>query len=401
MLQTTWTRQAESWHELEKGESVKHTWAIFGALIVAAGGIWFYLGSMTSPMEVFIGQEQEEQYIWVETCRPIRLTQPLEVAAIGEQGDKGLYCPIDSDIAAGDDGGEATYRFHVFAAGRYRLWGYCCWFEEDGQFAMQAEGNDTIIVSPTGELRQWQWIPLGQAQLDEGTGKIKLTVMSDGFAVRRLFLSNDVHCHPLQSPTQINDIFFDDFDGCDEGEFDSWSRISGSWHVQRLQEASSPASQVLIGQSSHGALVSVGNKSWRDYAILLNCRTIEASPSARAGVRFCCDEEGNGHVLAWTPKSGSRVSMALLQERVAGIEVIDRFDVEWDVFRWNELGINVHDDRVVVSINTKPVHTIHATIPKHGAIGLSLDGPIEMMYDNVQVRGWSVRTEVEPPRDLP
>lgn len=335
---------------------------------------------------------QKEQYIWVEACRPISIRQPLEVVAIGDNGEKGLYCAPGGHVATDDDGGDATYRFYVPAAGRYRMWGYCRWLDATGDGFDVDIGGVSSSIHKTASASQWQWLPLAEAQLSAGARQFTVKSKGGGFAVRRLFLCNDFDGHPLQCATEPVDFFFDDFDGCEEGEFDSWNSVSGQWTVHRRQDRKSPAAKLLIGKSTSEALISVGDPGWRDYSLILDCRTIHTSPGAMAAVRFCCDQEGNGIVLRWKPTDTSgKTQMELLREEVAGVKRLDRFTAAWDTSRWGELSVTTLGGVMTICIDSMPVRTIQFDGSSTGTIGLWFYGDIEMMFDNVQVIGWRDR----------
>ena len=372
----------------------KHRWltSVLATIIV---GIAFYSwrqGAFRQTNGPILASQMEHQ-VWVEACRPVSLREPLEVTAIGENGEKGLYCAPCGGVATDNDGGDAVYRFNVPEAGRYRLWGYCRWLDAEGDGFVVDIGGDRSAIRKTGPVGQWQWLPLGEVQVPTGVGRMTLTARGGGFAVRRMFLCNNTSCQPLQNATEPVDIFFDDFDGCEEGEFDSWNRISGQWTVCHREDRKSPAAKLLVGKSASEALLNVGNPDWRDYSLALDCCAVSASPTATAAVRFCCDQSGSGLFLRWTPKGdGGQVRFELLHEEAAGVKTLDRFTTAWDTSNWSELSIEARDGTVTVSINSMPVRTIKVGDLKGGTIGLWLCGEVEMMFDNVQVLGRQDRT---------
>lgn len=336
--------------------------------------------------------DEPKHQIWLEACRPIAIRQPLEVTGIGENGEKGLYCAPGGGVATDNDGGDAVYRFHVPSAGRYRLWGYCRWLDDSGDgFAVDIGGTQSAIGKTPG-MKNWQWLPLTEAQLATGVGRMTLMASGNGFAVRRFFLCNDIALHPLDTKVEPVDIFLDDFDGCEEGEFDSWSRVRGEWTVHRRQDCKSPAAKLLIGKSSSEALINVGAPDWRDYSLMLDCRTLSASPSATAAIRFCCDREGNGLVLRWMPKGADgQVQMELFREEATGVKLLERFTAAWDTSNWSELLVEAGEGAIRISIDATPIRTITLKSPGSGSIGLWLTGEIEMMFDNVQAIGRRAR----------
>lgn len=364
------------------------------ALLLATGVafcFWMFVSSRNGDSSEAIGEKLH--YIWIEACRPVSIRQPLEVVNIGDNGEKGLYCALGGGVATDDDGGDAMYRFHIPTAGRYRLWGYCRWLDAEGDGFIVDIGGDQSIVRKSKTSSQWQWLPLAERPLPAGIERLTLKTKGGGFAVRRMFLSNDLTNHPSQCDIKPIDYFFDDFDGCEEGEFDSWNRVSGEWTVHRREDHKSPAAKLLMGKSSSEALIGVGASTWRDYSLTLDCRTLHASPGAMAAVRFCRDPEGNGLVLRWNPtdKNG-QTQLELLHEDIAAVKMLDRISVDWDTSIWSELSVRIRNGAVDISINSLPVRTIPYHGSRKGAIGLWLSGDVEMMFDNVQVIGLRDRT---------
>jgi len=362
---------------------------------------WLAVGVVLTVGAIFFLRHSpagQEHPIWIDMRRPVLIRQPLEVAGIDEGGEKGLYCAPGGSVATDQDGGDATYRFYVPTAGRYRLWGYCRWLDDgngggftvavgDTQSSVRAAARTATSDTPSDDT-PWQWIPLAEAPLSAGVVTMTLTANGDGFAVRRLFLCNNFSRHPAESLTEPNDVFFDDFDGCEEGEFDSWSRVSGRWVVRRREDMKSPAAQILTGKSSSEALLNVGFPNWRAYSLRLDCRVIRFAPGASAAVRFYVDSDGNGLVLQWTPSDADgQVQMELFRETVAGIQRLDRLTVPWDTSRWSELAIEARDGVLYIHLDSNPVRTIAVDGPDGGGIGLWLCGDIEMAFDNVQVLG--------------
>jgi hypothetical protein len=384
--------------------SAKRLWLASGCAVLVAVGtalcVWWSASSRHDDAPV-AAVEQEHQ-IWIEACRPLSIRQPLEVADIGEHGEKGLCCALGGVVAMEDEGGDAVYRFHVPAAGRYRLWGYCRWLEAEGDGFVADIGGIRSVIHKTASTGQWQWLPLAEAQLFAGVAEMTLTAEGGGFAIRRMFLCNNLDRNPMESSIEPIDIFFDDFDGCREGEFSSWSRVSGQWSVHRRKDDKRPASKMLVGKSSSEAIISVGSPDWRDYSLVLNCRAVRASRRASTAVRFYCDQEGNGLVLRWTPKGADRqVRMELLREEPTGVRTIDRFAAAWDTSRWSELSIEASEGTLRIGIDSRPVRTIKTGDLGSGGIGLWLSGDVEVMFDNVQIIGRRPRESGRPSTRIP
>ena len=380
---------------------IKTLWlAAVCAILIAGVGI-LVRHFVQSPQDNVPGMAADQEHqVWIEACRPASIRQPLEIAGIDKNGEKGLYCAPGGGVATVNDGGDAIYRFNVPVAGRYRLWGYCSWLDK-GRGGFRVTVGDTLSpVRKVATDTSWQWMPLAEVQLSAGVAHMTLTAEGDGFAVRRMFLCNNLTRHPQENFEEPVDILFDDFDGCEEGEFDSWSRVSGQWVVRRRENMKSTAAQLLSGKSTSEALLYVGSASWQNYSLALESRVIRSVPGASAAVRFYCDPGGNGFVLRWLPSDASgQVRMELFREEVAGTKMLDHFSVTWDTSTWSELSIEARDGTLCIHIDSNPVRTIHVGNLGGGGIGLWLSGEIEMVFDNVQVLGRRIRTAAATPTE--
>jgi hypothetical protein len=384
--------------------SAKRFWLASGCavLIAAVVALCLWWSASSRHDDAPVAAVEQEHQIWIEACRPLSVRQPLEVAGIGEHGEKGLCCSLGGTVAMEDEGGDAVYRFYVPATGRYRLWGYCCWLETEGDGFVADIGGIRSVIHRTASTPQWQWLPFAEAQLLAGVATMTLTAEGGGFAIRRMFLCNNLDRKPTESLIEPIDIFFDDFDGCQEGEFDSWSRVSGQWSVHRRQDDKRPASKVLVGKSSSEAIISVGSPNWRGYSFMLDCRAVSASGLASTAVRFYCDQEGNGLVLRWTPEgTDGQVRMELLREEPAGIRTIDCFAATWATSRWSELSVEASEGTLRVGVDSRPIRTIKTGDLGSGGIGLWLSGDVEVMFDNVQITGWRPRNPAAPREGSP
>jgi len=382
----------------------KRLWLASGCVVLIAVGaalrVWWSASSRHDDAPA-AAVEQEHQ-IWIEACRPLSIRQPLEVAAIGDKGEKGLCCALGGAVTMQDEGGDAVYRFRVPAAGRYRLWGYCRSLEAEGDGFVADIGGIRSVIHKTALTRQWQWLPFAEAQLFAGVARMTLTARGGGFAIRRMFLCNNLERNPMESSIEPVDIFFDDFDGCQEGEFGSWSSVSGWWGVHRRQDNTRPASKMLVGKSSSEAMISVGSPNWRDYSLTLDCRAVSTSRRAGTAVRFYCDQEGNGLVLRWTPTGADgHVRMELRREEPTAVKTIDCFDAAWDTSRWSELSIEASEGTLRIGIDSEPIRTIKTGNLGSGGIGLWLSGHVEVMFDNVQITGWRPRNLPTPRQGSP
>lgn len=325
--------------------------------------------------------------VYVEACSPISIKLPFEVTAIGEQGQRGLYVAPEPNTSS-NEGGTATYRCFVPAAGQYKAWGYCYWMEGGGGtnvFELSVGGSSGTI--PRGPAtRQWQWVPLLTANLKEGLATMTLAARGWGFAVRKIVFCDDPLRHGEQCGAVTEDLFYDDFNDCHEGQFDSWQKCSGKWTVEHDDDYKSPAEKVLVGRCQEEAFVCIGDSWGGDYCLTVDCRTIHSDAGGKSGIRFCMDGDAGSLLLCWTcDGSQKQARIELLRETLRGCTKLAEFAADWQERQWHEVSLSLQNETVSILVDSLPLKTV-AVGPIHGGgIGLCLFGPIEMQFDNVQV----------------
>ena len=202
----------------------------------------------------------------IDLGKPLAIQWPCEVSIVGDSGEKGLR--IAPKVGRGwreEAGGKASYRFFIPEDGRYHIWAYCLWFDEcaNAVFA-KIDDQDKAIVGNDPVYNKWHWVRGFDINLKKGTHNLVLSNHSDHIALQKIVFSNSA-TEPQQTGLVFSDIFYDGFDGCDQGNFTSWQQINGSWLVQNPDSATFLIENSLIGQSQNKAFIIYKNRELQDY----------------------------------------------------------------------------------------------------------------------------------------
>jgi hypothetical protein len=329
--------------------------------------------------------------IWIDASRPTTIAAPFEVAAIGANAERGLWIgPGVGRGWKGEAGGEACYRFHVPAGGKYNLWAYCLWHDECTN-AVYAEVDESgkAVIGNDPVFNQWHWVRGFSVDLSEGMHTLKLSNHSDNLAVQTVFVSNAVDLHPQGHVMSEVDLFFDGFDGCDNGNFNLWQPRDGQWAVEPDKTASGGANQVLVGKSSKTALIMLQTRAWQDYRLDVSLRPVRGDRSGLpVGICFGLQDDLDFWQLRWDLQARQEaVSASLVRRSRDGEKVVGTVDMPWCDRQWHDVGIAVDAGGVNVQVDGGKQVAIAAPGIPAGGIGLWLSGNVEAAFDSVQVRG--------------
>ncbi len=216
--------------------------------------------------------------IAIDLSQPFSIDIPAEISIVGNDGERGLR--IGPNIGRGwrgEAGGQATYKFYIPETGQYILWGYCLWFDEctNAIFAKFDDSNKAIVGNDP-IYKKWHWVRGFKTNLRKGTHTLVLSNHSDHISMQEILLTNSASVTPGNCSLTFSDIFYDGFDGCDEGNFKSWKQISGQWLVQNREQPASAGlvENVLIGKCKKKAFIIYQDSSWERYSLHLAVKSI-------------------------------------------------------------------------------------------------------------------------------
>lgn len=351
-------------------------------LIVVCVGIYGYSAINKSSSQVY--------NISVDVSRPLSIVWPFEVAVVGEMGEKGLRIgPKIGRGWCGEAGGEASYKFYVPEDGRCHIWAYCLWFDvcTNAVFA-QIDDLDRAIIGNDPVYNRWHWVRGFDVNLKKGTHTLVLSNHSDHISVQKVLLTNSRTVAPEDFGVVFSDIFYDGFDGCDQGNFTSWEVISGQWSAQDPTEQRCLIENALVGKSKDSSFIIYNGDDWSGYMLNVVVRAV-ISESAGGAVSICfgVKDANEYHQLKWRYMEGwDKVKMEISKKTAEGTETLREFEVPWEAEGWHQVEIALNASNIVVRVDeAEPVKTA-VNYQITGGIGFCLEGEITAWFDDVHVR---------------
>ena len=310
--------------------------------------------------------------ISIDTGNPLHIESPAEIAFVGDEGEKGFRIgPKIGRGWAGEAGGAASYKFYIPKDGKYHIWAYCLWYDVCANAVfVKIDDNEKIILGNDPVYKEWHWFRGFDIYLNRGTHDLELSNHSDHIAIQEIIFSNSVSTEPQMEGIVFSDIFYDGFDGCDQGNFSSWQQINGAWQVTNLEKQTEAydLQNYLEGQSEDEAFITFQNNDWQDYSFNASIK-VQPFDSSDCAIGIC---------LGLTdPNNFNQVQIKpYLDSKKAKITVIDKQQVQIStVEKYIEISIG---DSVPVKIETNEEIT--------GGIGISLQGNITAYFDDIHVR---------------
>lgn len=351
-------------------------------LILTCIGIYAYSAVDTNTGQIYS--------VNIDTGKPLSIVWPFETAIVGDYGERGLR--IGPKIGRGwrkEAGGEASYRFYIPTGGKYYIWAYCLWFDEcaNAVFA-KIDEMDKAIIGNDPIYKKWHWVRGFDIRLNKGTHTLTLSNHSDHIAIQKVFFTNSAYTKPEDCELVFSDIFYDGFDGCDQGNFDTWDIVSGRWLVQNPTEQMCLEENVLIGESEDDCFIIHKGSDWSNYSFNVSIRTFQTdNKSADYGICFGVKDENQYHQLSLHPieQSGTckvQIDKKTLQE----IRTISGFEVPWKSGKWHQMEIALNEGHIAVKVDNCETVEIPTNYNVTGGIGFRLKDKTTAYFDDVHVR---------------
>jgi hypothetical protein len=328
--------------------------------------------------------------ISVDTGKPLSIVWPFEISVVGDNGEKGLR--IGPNIGRGwrgEAGGQATYRFYVPEDGKFHIWAYCLWFDEcaNAVFA-RIDGLDRAIIGNDPLYNQWHWVRGFDVRLKKGTHTLLLSNHSDHVALQRVLFTNSAFSTPDDFSLVFSDIFYDGFDGCDQGNFTNWQAVSGKWGVYNPEQPMRLEENRLARMSEEDALLIYRGDDWSDYLFDIAIKSVVSEGAEGAlGVCFGLKDATEYHQLrlSW-PERPDLVKMELLRQTAQKARVLAGFEVPWKNDQWHQVEIALDPGSVAVKVDDREPFRAPVDYRITGGIGLSLQGKITAYFDDIHIR---------------
>lgn len=328
--------------------------------------------------------------ISIDTGKPLSTVWPFEVAIVGDDGERGLRIgPKIGRGWRGEAGGEANYRFYIPKDGRYLIWAYCLWFDEcaNAIFA-QIDDLDKAIIGNDPVYNQWHWVRGFDVYLKKGTHRLLMSNHSDHVSLQKVLFTNSSINTPEDCSSVFSDIFYDGFDGCDQGNFTTWKVVSGKWLVQNPTELICLIENALIGESKDSSFIIYRNDDWSGYSLKAAVKSVVSeSHDGSVGICFGVKDTNQYHLLKWWHIEGpDMVKMEISRRTAEETEVLADFEVPWKADNWHQVEIALNADNIVVIVDDAEPIEMPVNYRITGGIGLRLEGKITAYFDDIHVR---------------
>jgi hypothetical protein len=336
--------------------------------------------------------------ISIDAGKPLSIVWPVEVAVVGDNGEKGLRIgPKIGRGWRGEAGGEASYKFYIPQDDRYYIWAYCLWFDEcaNAIFA-KFDDSDKAIIGNDPIYKQWHWVRGFDIHLKKGTHTLVLSNHSDHISLQKLLLINSASTTPEDCILVFSDIFYDGFDGCDQGNFDRWRQICGSWHVKNPESQTCLIENALIGESVDKAFIIYESDNWDSYCLDLSVKLLPSdSEDCSVGICFGVNDANSFYQLKIKPiQADNKASMAVLGKQFHKSITLSEFELPFRVDQWHHVQIYLYQRWIEIKIEEYEPVKVSVEEQTKGGIGLILEGQTTAYFDNIHVRQVT-RTEHE------
>ena len=328
--------------------------------------------------------------ISIDLGKPLAIEWPCEVSIVGDSGEKGLrIAPKIGRGWRGEAGGKASYRFFIPEDGRYHIWAYCLWFDvcTNAVFA-QIDDQDKAIVGNDPVYNKWHWVRGFDINLKKGTHNLVLSNHSDHIALQQIVFSNSASADPHQTGLAFSDIFYDGFDGCDQGNFTSWRQICGSWYAKNPESQTCLIENSLIGQSQDKAFVIYENNDWQDYCLDISVKLLPSqSKEPSLGICFGLDDPNNFWQLQIKPVQDNKTAkISVVKKESENSTIVSEFELPFEINKWQQIQISLTDKHIEVKLAENQPVKIDIDQKIVGGIGLLLESKITAYFDNVHIR---------------
>jgi hypothetical protein len=323
----------------------------------------------------------------IDLARPIAIEWPCEISIVGDAGEKGLrIAPKVGRGWRGEAGGKASYRFFIPQDGKYHIWADVLWFDEcaNAVFA-QVDDQDKAIVGNDPVYNQWHWIRGFDVNLKKGTHNLVLSNHSDHIALQKFIFSSSPFFGMDQTGVVFSDIFYDGFDGCDQGNFTSWQRISGSWLVQNPDSQTCLIENSLIGKSQDKAFITYKNHDWKEYSLDVSVKVLPfALKDSAVGICFGLTDPNNFYQLKIQPVFGGKTAKITLVDKT--LKTMYELEQLFEINKWQSIQIVLEEDYLEIRLTDNDPVRIQTNQIIVGGIGIFLEGEITAYFDNIHVQ---------------
>ena len=324
----------------------------------------------------------------INTGKPLTIESPAEIAIVGDEGEKGFR--IGPNIGRGwleEAGGKANYKFFIPQDGKYHIWAYCLWYDVCANAVfVKIDDNDKIIIGNDPIYEEWHWVRGPNIYLNKGTHDLELSNHSDHIAIQKIFFSNSISVEPQMEGIIFSDIFYDGFDGCNQGNFANWQQIKGTWQAisPETEDNIIAEDNYLIGESLDEAFISYQNEDWQNYCldVMTKIQPVESNDCS-IGICFGLTDPNNFNQVQIKPIINSNEAEIFVFDN--NKEILSETKVTFEIDKWQHIQISLKDNNIEITLAENNPISIEISEEIKGGIGFKLEGNIIAYFDNIHV----------------
>ncbi len=251
---------------------------------------------------------------------------------------------------------------------------------------VQIDDIDKVVLGNDPVFDTWHWCRGFEIDLKCGFHTLHLSNHSDNVAVQKVLLTDSAERSPSGKDLATIELFYDDFNGCDHGNFPLWKAYGGEWSVKR-RENHDRSNNLLIGKSSDHALLALSDRQWNEYSLTVSVFSPDGGEEgAWTGICFGLESESEYCQVRWSEEpSGGLAQMEVVRVTTEGTRLLAAFQTPWDSGQWHVVELDVQAKQLLITIDGGIKHAARLEGKFQGGIGLSLAGDIETRFDNVRV----------------
>lgn len=220
-------------------------------------------------------------------------------------------------------------------------------------------------------------------------GQVLVLVAADGADSRgRILLGQTGEGASVESfrIQPVGDIFFSDDFMKAATEPSVWETVSGSWHVETLENPSLSANAFyFVGRSAgERAIATTGYRFWDNYSLQIACRPIDDRP---LGLVVHYQGPDDYTLFRWASAADKTAKHRQLIRRRNGKEtVLAEAGGGYTAQQWYRLRMTVRDDTVSAAVDGNTILEARDPLLFSGQVGLFTEGT-ETRFDDAYVVG--------------
>jgi hypothetical protein len=223
--------------------------------------------------------------------------------------------------------------------------------------------------------------------LRKGTHTLVLSNHSDHIAIQKILFTNSVTITPEDFSLVFSDIFYDGFDGCDQGNFENWDVLCGQWLVLNPDEQICFEENVLIGRSEESSFIIYKNDDWTNYSFNVEIKPVVFEDiGGSIGICLGVKDVNQYYQLKFCRTKKPDTAKAQVIEQVADkAQALADFEVPFEPEQWHQVQISLGSGNITIKVDDAKLIETSVSDEIKGGIGFRLQGNVEAYFDDVHV----------------